>query len=222
MTKVPFRLLILLLSLGFFLGAGSFAPADAEDGAPQPVLHSSVPVPAAVPTVQTQTWQAPAAPAAVESASSSVDYVLDVGDKLRIVVFGEEDMSGEFEISSTGAVALPLVGEVQAARKTIKGLQADVVRLLSQGYLKDPRVSIEVLNYRPFFILGEVVNPGSYNYVNGMTVINAIALAGGFTYRADKKDIEMKRGGKDSSYRHVSEETPVLPGDVIRIPERFF
>lgn len=159
---------------------------------------------------------------AIDVMASATEYVLDVGDKLRITVFGEADLSGEFEISSTGTVSLPLIGEVRAARKTIVGLQADVVSRLSGSYLKDPRVSIEVLNYRPFFILGEVIKPGSYNYVNGMTVINAIALSGGFTYRADKQGIEMKRGGQDATYRRVREETPVLPGDVIRVPERFF
>lgn len=155
------------------------------------------------------------------SAQESTEYVLDVGDKLKIVVFGEQDLSGEFQISSTGVISLPLIGEVEAAKITVAQLQAAIVQRLADGYLKDPRVSIEVMNYRPFFILGEVTNPGSYNYVNGMTVINAIALAGGFTYRADKKDIEMKRG-ENGKYQRVREDTTILPGDIIRVPERFF
>lgn len=201
--------LVFLAALGLCLGGAQLAAAqDAADAMTAPV-----------------TMEAPVAAGSssgVDAMASATEYVLDVGDKLRITVFGEEDLSGEFEISSTGAVSLPLIGEVRAARKTIAGLQAEVVNRLSGSYLKDPRVSIEVLNYRPFFILGEVIKPGSYNYVNGMTVINAIALSGGFTYRADKKGIEMKRGGQDATYRRVREETPVLPGDVIRVPERFF
>src|SRR6185369_17824561 len=103
---------------------------------------------------------------------------------------------------------------------TLSKLQAVITAKLADGYMKDPRVSVEVANYRPIFIVGEVMKPGSYEYVNGMSVITAIAMAGGYTYRADKGDISIKRskGGEEKA----PEDAAVHPGDVIRVPERFF
>jgi len=149
-------------------------------------------------------------------------YRLGTGDRLRITVFGEEDLSGEFEVDDTGSIALPLVGEVTAAKKTPRELERDVAAALADGYLVSPRVSIEVLNYRPFFILGEVKDPGKYPYVNGMTVLNAVAVAGGYTYRARKDQMVVVRGGENGQEIQAQESTPVLPGDIIRVPERLF
>jgi polysaccharide export outer membrane protein len=101
-------------------------------------------------------------------------------------------------------------------------VQAAIVSRLANGYMKDPHVSLQVSTYRPFFIVGEVMKPGSYTYVNGMTVINAVALAGGYTYRADKDDIKLKHGGPQGQEQRVDETTTVLPGDVVTVPERFF
>lgn len=150
------------------------------------------------------------------------DYVLGVGDKLRITVYGETDLSGEFQVSSTGMVSMPLIGDTKAAGTTIAKLKSAITAKLLDGYLKDPKVSMEVMNYRPFFIVGEVMKPGSYDYQNGMTVINAVALAGGYTYRADKDDIKLKRGGQNGKEEKVKEDTTVGAGDVVVIPERFF
>jgi polysaccharide biosynthesis/export protein VpsN len=150
------------------------------------------------------------------------DYVLGVGDKVKITTFGEPDLSGDFEVSSTGTISMPLIGAVQATGRTVSELQASIAAKLSQGYMKDPHVSLEVLGYRPFFIMGEVMKPGSYNYVNGMTVINAVAMAGGYTYRADKNDIKMKHSTGDTKEEDVTETTIVHPGDVITVTERFF
>lgn len=170
----------------------------------------------AVPT------QAESQAAASNSAQGGADYILGVGDKLKLIVFGEADLSGEFEVSSTGVVSLPLIGETKASGLTIAKLKTIITEKLSDGYLKDPKVSMEVMNYRPFFIVGEVMKPGSYNYVNGMTVINAVALAGGYTYRADKDGTTVKRGGHKGKEEKASEEATVMPGDVITVPERFF
>jgi protein involved in polysaccharide export with SLBB domain len=156
------------------------------------------------------------------SASGISDYVLGVGDKIQITVFNEEDLSGEFVVSSTGTISLPLIGEVKAAGETATQIQQTITNKLSEGYMKSPHVSLQVSSYRPFFIVGEVMKPGSYTYVNGMTVINAVALAGGYTYRADKDDIKLKHGGPGGADEKVEEGTPVQPGDVISIPERFF
>jgi polysaccharide biosynthesis/export protein VpsN len=155
-------------------------------------------------------------------AETGTDYVLGIGDKLKITVFGEADLSGEFEVSSTGMISMPLVGDVKATGSTIGKFKSAITSKLQSGYMKDPKVSMEVLNYRPFYIVGEVMKPGNYNYVNGMTVINAVAVAGGYTYRADKDDIKLKRGGENGKEEKVQESTTVNPGDVVSVPERFF
>ncbi|MEZ5861244.1 MAG: polysaccharide biosynthesis/export family protein [Geminicoccaceae bacterium] len=153
---------------------------------------------------------------------SAPAYTLDSGDRIRIVVFRHEDLSGEFEIDGGGTFAMPLIGEINAAGLTARQLEDRIATRLKDGYLVDPQVSIEVLNYRPFFILGEVNAPGSYPYVSGMSVINAVALAGGFTYRAKEDGIEIQRGGSGAPSVVVTVDTPILPGDILRVPERFF
>lgn len=189
-----------------------FSYAQDADGSSAPVIVQA-------PAAPAPHGQAPPLSATTPRLS---DYVLGVGDKVRIITFGEDDLSGEFEVSSTGAIAMPLIGEIHAAGITVSQLQGRIVAALSGGYMKNPHVGVEVLNYRPFFIVGEVMKPGSYNYVNGMTVINAVALAGGYTYRADKDDIKVKHGGPDAKEEPASEGSTVLPGDVVNVPERFF
>lgn len=158
----------------------------------------------------------------VSNAQDDGDYILGVGDKLRITVYGETDLSGEFQVSSIGMVSMPLIGETKASGTTVAKLKSAITAKLMDGYLKDPKVSMEVLSYRPFFIVGEVMKPGSYDYQNGMSVINAVALAGGYTYRADKDDITIKRGGQNGKPEKVKEDTTVGAGDVVSVPERFF
>ena len=150
-------------------------------------------------------------------------YKLGPGDALRVTVFRHEDLSGEFALDGEGYFAMPLVGEIVAGGRTARELENEVEQALkSGGYLVEPQVSIEVLNYRPFYIIGEVNNPGSFEYVNGMTVINAVALAGGFTYRADQDDIVISRGGSSGPEMQAAPDTKVLPGDIIEVQERFF
>jgi len=149
-------------------------------------------------------------------------YTLGAGDRVKVSVFGESDLSGEFEISGTGKIALPLVGKVHATGLSLRQLEQEITRLLMDGYLKKPRVNVEVVNYWPFYILGEVKRPGSNSYVNGMTVLNAVALGGGFTYRAQKGRITIKRGDdQNEKSRPVKPEDVVSPGDIIRVPKRF-
>ncbi|MGH6901718.1 MAG: polysaccharide biosynthesis/export family protein [Geminicoccaceae bacterium] len=150
-------------------------------------------------------------------------YKLGPGDALRVTVFRHEDLSGEFSLDGEGYFALPLVGEILAGGRTARQVESEVeVALKSGGYLVDPQVSIEVLNYRPFYIIGEVNQPGSFEYVSGMTVINAVALAGGYTYRADQDDIIISRGGSNGPRIEALADTEVLPGDIIEVTERFF
>lgn len=155
-------------------------------------------------------------------AYANSGYRLGSGDRIKVVVFGEDDLSGELEVDSSGTVAMPLIGTVPASGKTARQLELRVADMLKDGYLLNPRVSIEVLNYRPFYIIGEVQKPGEYPYRAGMTVINAVGIAGGFTFRADEDDITVSRGGSNATPRPAKRETIVSPGDVVRIKERFW
>lgn len=156
-------------------------------------------------------------------AADGNEYRLGTGDRLRVTVFGDDQLSGEFQVSAAGTIAMPLIGEVGARGRTTSELEGLVAERLKQDYLKNPKVSVEVIDYRPFYILGEVKNPGSYPYVNGMRVVNAIALAGGFTYRARESRMTIKRD-IDGQLQEMDADqgTAVMPGDVIEVPERFF
>jgi protein involved in polysaccharide export with SLBB domain len=151
------------------------------------------------------------------------EYKLGPADKLRVNVFGEEALTGEFLVGGSGKVSLPLIGEVQAAGLTIAQFQEEIAVALRQGYINEPRVSAEVLNYRPFYILGEVNKPGEYPYTNNLTVLNAVATAEGFTYRADTRRVYIKRADvAGEQIFPLNTATQVAPGDTIRIGERFF
>lgn len=157
-------------------------------------------------------------------APVSFDYKLGAGDKVRVNVFGEDTLSGEYEVSGeAGVVSMPLIGDVQAGGLTVTQLQTLIEAKLKDGYLKEPHVSIEVLNYRPFYILGEVTKPGEYPYTTGLTVLNAVATANGFTYRADTHKVFIKRAGDPVEHEYpLTSMTLVQPGDTIRVKERFF
>ncbi|WP_448187876.1 polysaccharide biosynthesis/export family protein [Azospirillum sp. sgz301742] len=151
------------------------------------------------------------------------EYKLGPGDAVRIVVFGEDQLSGEFKVDGSGTLAMPLVGQVNAKGKTTRDLEKDIARRLERGYVKNAKVSAEVINFRPFFILGEVRNPGQYPYVNGMTALSAVAAAGGYTYRAQDQYVLVTRGRDPEKKMYKAPITaPVFPDDVLRIPERYF
>lgn len=150
-------------------------------------------------------------------------YKLGAGDRIRVIVYNENDLSGEFDVDGTGTVALPLIGNTSAKGLTVREFEVAVSTALRDGYLKDPRVNVEVLNFRPFYIIGEVENGGEYDYVPDMTVLNAVALAGGYTYRADDRRVFVTKAGSDTeSELRLEGAIKVLPGDIIRVPERFF
>ena len=162
-------------------------------------------------------------PAGPGFAADPPSYKLGAGDKIKVIIFGEEDLSGDYEVNDQGELDLPLIGRVKVAASDLAQIQKVITEKYGSSFLVNPKVSLEVLNYRPFFILGEVKNPASYPCTGGMTVINAVALAGGYTPRANKRSIRIRRAGaKSSSEEEVDEDTPVLPGDVITVPERFF
>jgi polysaccharide export outer membrane protein len=161
--------------------------------------------------------------ASVSSSDLAATYRLDTGDRIRLIVYGEPDLSGEFELDSTGELSLPLISNVEARQLSVRELEKVVTEKFKDGYLVNPRVSIEVLNFRPFFILGEVKRPGSYPYVSGLTVMNAAALAGGYTYRAKTSNFTILRGkGEDRQEMDAEEDTVIMPGDTVRVDERFF
>lgn len=152
------------------------------------------------------------------------EYRLGVDDRLRVIVFGEDDLSGEFVVDSTGGVALPLVGQVAVSGLTLREFEEAVADSLKQGYLLNPNISAEVLNYRPFYIIGEVNKGGEYPYKSGINVLNAVAIAGGYTYRANQNRVSIKREESNAEmiYSIDAGGVTVLPGDVVTIPERFF
>lgn len=151
-------------------------------------------------------------------------YRLGPGDRVRILTFGAEQLSGPFRVSDTGGVALPLVGLVRAAGLTTSELsQAIASALEARKLMRDPSVVAEVEEFRPIFILGEVNKPGEYPYKPGMTVLTAVAVAGGFTYRAVEDYASVVRSSGDEAMTgRVSPQSTIAPGDVVRIFERHF
>jgi polysaccharide export outer membrane protein len=162
----------------------------------------------------------PACVAAPTSADAATVYLLGAQDSVQVTVYRQEELSGEFRLDGGGYLAVPLVGEILAGGLTTRQLEDEIeIRLKSGGFLVDPQVSVALLTYRPFYVLGEVAQAGSYEYRDGMTIINAVALAGGFSYRADADDVTIERGG---CRMPTSPDTVVQPGDIIEVPERFF
>ena len=149
-------------------------------------------------------------------------YRLGIGDKLKITVFGEENLSGATEVNAMGQVALPLAGEIPAKGLAINQFRDAVVRRLSDGYLKAPKVTVEITNYRAIYVHGEVKSGGEFAFKPGLTLRDAVAVAGGYTYRADQSEILITREGEQITRIPLPSDVPVLPGDNLQIPERFF
>ncbi len=150
-------------------------------------------------------------------------YVLDAGDRLRITVFGQADLTNTYSVEKSGYIAFPLLGSVQARGKTPKQVESAIATKLRSGFLRDPDISAEMDRYRPFFIMGEVGTSGQYTYVPGMTVQNAVAIAGGFTARAEQANSDVTRNVNGNVMTgRVSIGDPILPGDTIYIRERLF
>lgn len=157
-------------------------------------------------------------------AADASAYRLGAGDQVRIITFSDEQLTGEFRVGDSGTIALPLLGRVKAAGMTTTQLEGEVAQALRQRNLyKDPSVSVEVIAYRPVFILGEVNRPGQYPYQPGMSVVTAVAVAGGFTYRAVEDEASIVRTVDGKAVEGLAErQTAVRPGDVITIFERRF
>ena len=150
-------------------------------------------------------------------------YVLDSGDKVRVLVFNQTDLNNEHTVDQSGYINMPLIGNVAARGKQTSELAKDIAARLDNGYIRNADVSVEISQYRPFFVMGEVNTAGQYAFVTGMTVQTAIAIAGGFTPRAHQRYVDITRqiNGKILTGR-VALTSPVRPGDTIYVKERFF
>ncbi len=164
--------------------------------------------------------QQPAPPPAGKAVPA---YALSAGEALRITTFGEPTLTGEFAIDADGNLSFPLIGTVPAAGRNVQQLESAIRTRLADGFMVDPRVTVEVKAYKPVYVLGEVNKPGEYAYVPGMTALAVIAKAEGFTYRAQQKRFFLKRAGDAAEQAlALNGSVHVMPGDTIRIAERFF
>jgi len=150
-------------------------------------------------------------------------YKLDAGDKLRVVVYGQEGLTNTYAIDAGGSITMPLIGSVPARGRTPAGLASEIAGKLRNGYIRDPSVAVEIESYRPFFILGEVAAPGQYPYVPNMSVESAVAIAGGFSPRAQRDRVTLTHADSSGSMRAVVPlGTAVNPGDTVLVSERWF
>jgi protein involved in polysaccharide export with SLBB domain len=161
------------------------------------------------------------APAA---AGKDPDYRLGANDRLRITVFGQPTLTGEYTLDGNGVLAFPLIGNVPANGVTTSQLQQAIAAKLAPDYLVNPNVSAEVITRRPFFVIGEVQKPGNYSYVTSLTAINAVAMAGGFTRRARKNDFYIRRTAADGQTVRIEAHSGTIlqPGDTLEVRERLF
>jgi protein involved in polysaccharide export with SLBB domain len=168
------------------------------------------------------------APAATEAerkalaAEAAAPPQLQPGEKIHITVYGEPTLSGDYQIDPSGFVSLPLAGTVKAVGLTQQQLEQALTTKYSSGYLKDPKITVGISEFRPFYIVGEVEKPGAYPYTGGLTVLSAIAIAGGTTYRANQSKVLIQHAGEDSMREYnMDAPIPLLPGDIIQIPRRY-
>jgi polysaccharide biosynthesis/export protein len=159
----------------------------------------------------------PPLPAATSGGEAG--YRLAPNDKLKITVFGAEDMSGDFAVNDAGNVSMPLVGDIKAAGLTPAEFARAIESRLREGYMKDPKVAVQANAYRPIYIFGEVTKPGEYPYASNMSVLNAVALGGGYSYRANQDYVIVSRGGREYKANVTAR---LQPDDIVRVPERFF
>jgi polysaccharide biosynthesis/export protein len=156
-------------------------------------------------------------------ASMDAPYRLASGDRLRVIVFGQENLTNSFSVDGSGNIAMPLIGIVHAQGLTSAELAGSVEARLRGGYLREPKVSVEVEAYRPFFVLGEVGASGQYPYINGMTAQTAVAVAGGFSPRGDQNGVDVTRNvDGHATTASVPLTFPIRPGDTVTVRERFF
>jgi polysaccharide export outer membrane protein len=194
------------------------APASASasgGGAVGPVRAAFAAAPRAV--------AAPVAYAEPAAVRRDAPYHLDAGDKLRVVVYGQEGLTNTYAVSAGGSITMPLIGSVPARGRTTAGLAAEIAAKLRAGFIREPSVAVEIETYRPFFILGEVAAPGQYPYVPNLTVESAVAIAGGFSPRARRDSVTVTHTDASGTARYVVPPgSAVSPGDTVLVGERWF
>jgi polysaccharide biosynthesis/export protein len=208
-------------------GGGAIAALRSSFAGPRPEAYAAASYPsAAYPAASDPSAAYAAVPArAATPAPVAYDtsYKLDAGDKLRVVVYGQEGLTNTYAIDAAGSITMPLIGSVPARGRTPAGLAAEISAKLRNGYIRDPSVAVEIDSYRPFFILGEVQAPGQYPYVPNMSVESAVAIAGGFSPRAKRDTVTLTHTDSAGSTRVVVPlGTAVSPGDTVLVGERWF
>lgn len=163
-------------------------------------------------------------PGAGGGAADSGSYRLNPGDKMRIIVYGQNHLTGDYTLDNAGTLSFPLAGQVKASGMTPGELERALKSKLDPDYIRGASVSVEIASKRPFYIIGEIRNPGSYPYVSGISVFNAVALAGGYTYRARENSFYIKRTDNTGKIVRVlaDSNTVIRPGDTIQVRERYF
>lgn len=194
---------------GLLVGAVALAACDTDD---TPIVADSG-----------DAIQFAGAPGSGEDVAAG-SYRLNPGDKMRIIVYGQNHLTGDYALDNAGVLSFPLAGQIKASGMTPGELERTIKSKLDPDYIRGASVSVEVASKRPFYIIGEVRNPGSYPYVSGISVFNAVALAGGYTYRARENSFFIKRTGKDGQIVRVAatSNTAIRPGDTIQVRERYF
>jgi polysaccharide biosynthesis/export protein len=196
-------------------GGGAIAALRSNFGSPRGPRYAPRPEPAG-PVAEA--YAAAPMPVSYDKA-----YRLDAGDKLRVVVYGQEGLTNTYAIDAGGSITMPLIGAVPARGRTPAGLASEITGRLRNGYIREPSVAVEIDSYRPFFILGEVAAPGQYPYVPNMSVESAVAIAGGFSPRAKRDQVTLTHTDGGGSYRTVVPlGTPMGPGDTVLVSERWF
>jgi len=148
---------------------------------------------------------------------------LGPGDRIHITVYGQDLMTNDYMVDRDGTIALPLAGRIQVGDMVTADAEAAIRKKLAKGIVVNPNVTVDVIQYRPIYVIGEVNKPGAYDYTSNIVMINAVALAGGFTYRASKEGVTVLRGAEAKEQRYRATQTTALqPGDVVVVPERFF
>jgi polysaccharide biosynthesis/export protein len=159
---------------------------------------------------------------AIVDASTSSPR-LQPGEKIRVTVYGEASLSGDYQIDPSGFISLPLAGPVKAAGLTQAELEQALAKKFRTEYLKNPKVTVTIAEFKPFYIIGEIEKPGAYPYASGLNILSAIAIAGGTTYRASKSTVLIQHPGEGGLREYpLAASVPILPGDIIKIPQRYF
>ena len=157
------------------------------------------------------------------AAAATGPAKLQPGDKITVYVYGEDKLSGEYQLNQSGQISLPLAGTIEAKGLTQSELEQALAKKFRSEYLKQPKVTVTIASLQPYYVMGEVEKPGEFAYKSGLNVLTALAIAGGPTYRASRSTVQIQRRGENSMREYpISASVPILPGDVVKVPERYF